>query len=136
MSTHYSNSQHGSSQVSNFDVIPFDMIWEYINNPIDSQIEEHIRSQIEEQDRHQQQRFSRRYIGRNHEDAENRLRAYYFSENPMYTDLQFRRRYRMRKHLFERIVQTLGEWSPVFRQRSDAFGKVGFSPILKCTATL
>jgi hypothetical protein len=38
MSTHYSNSQHGSSQVSNFDVIPFDMIWEYINDPIDSQI--------------------------------------------------------------------------------------------------
>jgi hypothetical protein len=57
MSTHYSNSQHGSSQVSNFDVIPFDMIWEYINDPIDSQIEEQIQSQIEEQERHQQQRF-------------------------------------------------------------------------------
>jgi hypothetical protein len=42
----------------------------------------------------------------------------------------------MRKHLFERIVQTLGEWSLVFRQRSDAFGKVGFSPILKCTIAL
>jgi hypothetical protein len=42
----------------------------------------------------------------------------------------------MRKHLFEHIVQTLGERSPVFRQRSDAFSKIGFSPILKCTTTL
>ena len=62
--------------------------------------------------------------------------AYYFSEDPMYTDDQFCRRYRMKKHLFHRIVQTLGDWCPVFQQRTDAFGKVGFSPLLKCTAAL
>ena len=42
----------------------------------------------------------------------------------------------MKKHLFHRIVQTLDDWSPVFQQRTDAFGKVGFSPLLKCTAAL
>jgi hypothetical protein len=42
----------------------------------------------------------------------------------------------MRKHLFLRIVQALGHWSPYFRLRRDAFGKVGLSPIMKCTAAL
>ena len=42
----------------------------------------------------------------------------------------------MRRHLFEHIVYTLGEWSPYFRQRKDAFGKLGFSPLLKCTAAM
>ncbi len=42
----------------------------------------------------------------------------------------------MKKHLFLHIVQTLSHWSPVFQQRKDAFGKVGFSPLLKCTAAL
>ena len=134
-----SNSHHDSSQVSNYDVIPFDLIWDYINDPIEARIEEQIRSQIEEQQRgtsNQHRRFPRRYIRRDREDAERRLMAYYFSEDPMYTDDQFRRRYRMKKHLFHRIVQTLGDWSPVFQQRTDAFGKVGFSPLLKCTAAL
>ncbi|XP_066166005.1 protein ALP1-like [Oryza sativa Japonica Group] len=54
----------------------------------------------------------------------------------MYNDTQFRWRYRMKKHLFLHIVQTLSHWSPVFQQRKDAFGKVGFSPLLKCTAAL
>ena len=134
-----SNSHHDSSQVSNYDVIPFDLIWDYINDPVEAQIEEQIRSQIEEQQRgtsNQHRRFPRRYIRRDREDAERRLMSYYFSEDPMYTDDQFCRRYRMKKHLFHRIVQTLGDWSPVFQQRTDAFGKVGFSPLLKCTAAL
>jgi hypothetical protein len=42
----------------------------------------------------------------------------------------------MRKHLFLHIVQTLSDWSPVFQQRRDAFGKLGFSLLLKCTAAL
>jgi len=42
----------------------------------------------------------------------------------------------MRRHLFEHIVYTLGEWSPYFRQRKDAFGKLDFSPLLKCTAAM
>jgi hypothetical protein len=42
----------------------------------------------------------------------------------------------MRKHLFLHIVRTLSDWSPVFQQRRDAFGKLGFSLLLKCTAAL
>uniref|UniRef100_A0A0A9BQ78 Uncharacterized protein n=1 Tax=Arundo donax TaxID=35708 RepID=A0A0A9BQ78_ARUDO len=42
----------------------------------------------------------------------------------------------MRKHLFLRIVEALGVWSPYFRLRRDAFGKVGLSPLQKCTAAI
>ena len=54
----------------------------------------------------------------------------------MYTDYHFRRRYHMRKGMFSRIAQALGRWSPYFCLRRDAFGKVGLSPIMKCTAAL
>jgi hypothetical protein len=61
--------------------------------------------------------YTRRYINRDHEDDHNRLFAKYFSDSPLYTNEQFRRRFRMRKHLFLRIVEALGDWSPYFRLR-------------------
>ena len=42
----------------------------------------------------------------------------------------------MRRHLFLQIVQALSDWSPYFRQRSDAAGKLGFSPLHKCTIAM
>ena len=42
----------------------------------------------------------------------------------------------MRKQLFLRIVEALNVWSPYFRLRRDAFGKVGLSPLQKCTAAI
>jgi hypothetical protein len=64
------------------------------------------------------------------------LFAKYFSENPLYTNDQFRMRFRMRKHLFLHIVEAFGNWSPYFRLRRDAFGKVGLSPLQKCTVAI
>lgn len=84
----------------------------------------------------QHRKKPRRYVDRDREAAEKKLMADYFSENPLYSGKQFRRRFRMRRDLFHRIVQTLSDWSPYFRQRSDAFGKVGFSPLHKCTAAM
>ena len=43
--------------------------------------------------------YTRRYINRDHEEDHNRLFAKYFSDSPLYTDEQFRRRFRMRKQL-------------------------------------
>ncbi|EEE50942.1 hypothetical protein OsJ_31489 [Oryza sativa Japonica Group] len=80
--------------------------------------------------------YTRRYINRDHQDDHNRLFAKYYSANPLYTDNQFRRRFRMRKHLFLHIVEALGVWSPYFCLRRDAFGKVGLSPLQKCTAAI
>ena len=114
-------------------------IWDFMNDPVEAQIEAQIRAQIESQHigmSTPNQRFHRRYIERGREGARDRLMSDYFSENPVYNDFQFRRRYRMKRHLFLKIVQTLSEWSPYFVQRSDAFGKVGFSPLHKCTVAM
>ena len=46
-----------------------------------------------------------------HED----IVANYFSDDPIYTDRQFRQRFRMTKSLFLQIVSALGDWSPYFK---------------------
>jgi hypothetical protein len=79
---------------------------------------------------------TRRYINRDHEGAHARLLADYFGENPLYSDAMFRRRFRMRRHVFLRIVNDLGVWSSYFTQRVDCTGRLGFSPLQKCTAAI
>ncbi|CAO2204234.1 unnamed protein product [Urochloa humidicola] len=78
----------------------------------------------------------RRYILRNREAAHDELVANYFSANPVYTDEMFRRRFRMTKPLFLRIVHELTEWSPYFSQRLDATGRNSLSPLQKCTTAI
>ncbi|KAI4979066.1 hypothetical protein ZWY2020_015819 [Hordeum vulgare] len=78
----------------------------------------------------------RRFIPRNHAEGHNRLVANYFSENPLYTEQMFRRRFRMRKPLFLRIVSALGDWSSYFTNRVDATNGEGLSPLQKCTTAI
>ncbi|XP_020406741.1 uncharacterized protein [Zea mays] len=42
-------------------------------------------------------------IHRDYMSGDARIRADYFGAEPMYTDAQFRRRFRMRRHVFERL---------------------------------
>jgi hypothetical protein len=76
---------------------------------------------------------SRKYIERNREEGHEQLVADYFAEHPIYTDKQFRTRYRMRRPLFLRIVHALGEWSPYFTERRDGLNRQGLTPLQKCT---
>jgi hypothetical protein len=69
-----------------------------------------------ESSRHRRHSGPRRYIPRNREAGHEDLVANYFSANPIYTDEMFRRRFRMNKPLFLRIVHTLSDWSPYFTQ--------------------
>ncbi|XP_039827103.1 putative nuclease HARBI1 [Panicum virgatum] len=121
------------------------LMWELTNDPLEAEIQAEIDEEIEEEIEASiqvdlatasNQPTKKKYIDRNREDANKRLEADYFCSNPVYTDAQFQRRFMMRMHIFLRIVQILGEWSPYFRQRRDAFGKKGFSPLLKCTAAM
>ncbi|CAM8906118.1 unnamed protein product [Rhodiola kirilowii] len=48
----------------------------------------------------------------------------------------FRRRYRMQKHVFLRIVGDLSSRDNYFTQRVDGFGKEGISPLAKCTTAM
>ena len=42
----------------------------------------------------------------------------------------------MRRHVFLRIVEALGNHDEYFQIRSDAVGRMGLSPLQKCTAAL
>ncbi|XP_033140578.1 putative nuclease HARBI1 isoform X1 [Brassica rapa] len=78
----------------------------------------------------------RAYIERNREAGHNRLWNDYFTENPTYEAHFFRRRFRMNKELFMRIVYGLSQNVPFFQQRRDATGRLGLSPLQKCTAAI
>ncbi|XP_057432130.1 uncharacterized protein LOC130724877 [Lotus japonicus] len=81
-------------------------------------------------------RRQRSHIERNREEGHVRLWNDYFSTNPVYTEEQFRRRYRMRKHVFLRIVEAISNTDDYFQMRNDATGRMGLSPLQKCTAAI
>ncbi|XP_021762525.1 putative nuclease HARBI1 [Chenopodium quinoa] len=60
----------------------------------------------------------------------------YFASNAVYNDNQFRRRFCMRRSLFCRIMKKVVEGDQFFQQRRNAAGKLGLSPLQKCTATI
>ncbi|XP_010451370.1 PREDICTED: uncharacterized protein LOC104733493 [Camelina sativa] len=76
------------------------------------------------------------YIPRNREEGHNNLWNDYFSDTPTYPDYLFRRRFRMHRPLFMRIVQRLSTEVEYFRQSQDATGRASVSPIQKCTAAI
>jgi hypothetical protein len=78
----------------------------------------------------------RRYVDRPYAESEQGLMNDYFVDDPVYNEEMFRRRFRMRKHLFLRIVQALGEWDIYFTLRMDALNRLGLSPIKKCMAAI
>lgn len=81
-------------------------------------------------------RRTRKHLKRDREGGHVRLFKDYFSAEPVYPDNIFRRRFRMRKELFLRIVEALENHSQYFQWRVDAIGKKGLSPLQKCTAAI
>jgi hypothetical protein len=81
-------------------------------------------------------RRRRSVVGRNHIQR-NRLLGHeqlmedYFAEVPTYPPHLFRRRYRMRRSLFVRIVKACEANSNYFKQRRNAAGVMGFSAFQK-----
>lgn len=57
-------------------------------------------------------------------------------EGSLYNQKQFRRRFRMPKHLFEKVVQDLENHDTFFKQKRDATGKMGASCLQKCTSAI
>ncbi|KAJ9566890.1 hypothetical protein OSB04_002856 [Centaurea solstitialis] len=73
---------------------------------------------------------------RDREEGHDKLFADYFSDNPVYNDNDFSRRFRMTRRLFQRIVGDLENEFDFFKQQWDARGVKGFSPIQKCTSAI
>ncbi|KAI3520786.1 hypothetical protein L1887_10238 [Cichorium endivia] len=74
-------------------------------------------------------------LRREREDGHERLINDYFVDDAVYAS-KFRRRFRMEKPLFLRIVGDLEARFSYFQQRWDARGVKGFTPIQKCTAAI
>lgn len=71
-------------------------------------------------------------LPRDFDEAESRFERMYFSENPLFDDEKFRRRFRVSKSLFKRIISQIAESEEIFfHRRQDALGKPGIAPVLK-----
>ncbi|GJT07948.1 putative nuclease HARBI1 isoform X2 [Tanacetum coccineum] len=110
-----------------------EFIIEELNDDTFSQLllmlaEKELRDEVE--------RSSRLRIERGREDGHRRLVADYFCDEPVFPPCKFRRRFRMNKVLFMNTVDALSGHYDYFKQRHDAIGIKGLSPIQKCTAAI
>ena len=60
----------------------------------------------------------------------------YFADAPLHDDKVFRRRYRMSRKLFLRIVNSIREFDSYFKCKNDCTNKFGFTSIQKCTTAM
>ncbi|XP_057248858.1 uncharacterized protein LOC130590439 [Beta vulgaris subsp. vulgaris] len=77
-------------------------------------------------------RKKRCYTERKCEEGHERIWNDYFSSNPVHNARQFRRRFRLIKELFLRIVNALKNHSDYVTQRFYALGRSSLSPLQKC----
>ena len=73
---------------------------------------------------------------RNFEDGYQRIYRDYFADSPCFSSSLFRRRFRMRRELFLRILEGVREQDPWFEQKTDAIGKKGMHPLQKVVAAI
>ncbi|KAI3716689.1 hypothetical protein L1987_67738 [Smallanthus sonchifolius] len=83
----------------------------------------------------------RKEINRDRKDADACLWNDYFAPTPVFDETFFRRRFRMRVSLFNRIVAGISEVGKsehykYFTQRYDVVGRKGLSPRQKCTSAI
>ncbi|GJV33586.1 ALP1-like protein isoform X1 [Tanacetum coccineum] len=81
-------------------------------------------------------RVTRNHITRDRYGAHERLVAAFFSEEPMYDEVKFRKTFRMARPLFNEIVTAVIDHDPFFRNNIDCTGKEGISGLLKCTSSI
>ena len=74
-----------------------------------------------------------RTVNRGRVEGHERLYRDYFATPCVYEGF-FRRRFRMSRHLFLRIVNEVEQYDPYFIQRTDAVGVLGLSSLQKITA--
>ncbi|GJW08034.1 ALP1-like protein [Tanacetum coccineum] len=81
-------------------------------------------------------RQKRTNINRDYYGAHERLVAAYFSDNLMFPASLFEDRFRMGRSLFTGIVEEVTLHCAFFREKEDCTGKLGISPLIKCTSTI
>ncbi|XP_021769740.1 uncharacterized protein LOC110733980 [Chenopodium quinoa] len=132
-----------SSSSTSSDEIYDSMLLDFIEENRQQQVIEDavtyvINTDVEEQEVRgsRRKKMSRWIVPRDREGAHDRLVTDYFSDHPLYGDEKFRRRFRMRKPLFMKIVNTLSATDRFFQQHPDATMRLGASGIQKYTAAM
>ncbi|RWR85040.1 putative nuclease HARBI1 [Cinnamomum micranthum f. kanehirae] len=122
-----------------------DELWHtVINSDSDEELQMLCRAALEEESENLRRRTrvhrgfiqGHAVIHRGRISRHHRLYNDYFSENPVYTPSQFRRRFRMRKPLFLRIVNVVEAHDPYFQQKRNCAGSLGLSALQKVTAAV
>ena len=73
-------------------------------------------------------------INRDRENAScNLFNDSFFSDNPLFNGMTFRRRFQMIRSLFMRIYEAIQRYDSYFIQRKDGVGKFGLSGLQKVT---
>ncbi|KAK1627356.1 hypothetical protein QYE76_001671 [Lolium multiflorum] len=75
-------------------------------------------------------------LDRKRERGHDQLYNDYFQPNPLFVPHLFRRRFRMNRPLFRRIMDGVKIYDDYFCAKVDALGKVGLSSYQKCTAAI
>ncbi|XP_040374565.1 uncharacterized protein LOC112198736 [Rosa chinensis] len=78
----------------------------------------------------------RQYIARDREAMNRRLKDLYFTSPCRFQGDIFRRRYRMRPHVFDQMMHDVANHDPYFVQTDDASGRVGLSTEQKLTCAM
>ena len=82
------------------------------------------------------ERVPRNFIDIHREEGQDLLWNDYFSDTPTYPHNVFRRRFRMNRTLFMRIVHRLSTKVRYFEERVDATGRSSLTALQKCTAAI
>ena len=117
-----------SSSQSDDDVFT-ELLWEYI-------CEEDDEFQSSQQKRRKVVLYRRPNIFRDFAAGHARIFGDYFAHDPVYSPNIFRRRFRMRKCLFQRICRRILQKDDFFKQRKDATGLLGATSLQKFTAAI
>ena len=105
---------------------------DYVND----YVEDYVNDYVQNFDEEPKERKQRIYMERHREDGHQMLWNDYFCETPTYNVQLFRRRFRMNKSLFLRIVNRLTTNIPYFQQGKDCTGRSSLTPLQKCTAAI
>ena len=68
-------------------------------------------------------------LKRDYGEANRKIAEQYFGDYPIYGSRLFRRRFRMRRKLFERTMADVTKFEPKFEQRYDAAQRPGLRPL-------
>ncbi|XP_021737150.1 uncharacterized protein LOC110703665 [Chenopodium quinoa] len=122
-------SSSSSSSSSSTDDIYDQMVMNFINESHRLQVMQNavlvaVNNSVQ-QNEHKRQRKRRITVPRYREAAHDNLVSDYFSDQPVYDETTFRRRFCMRRPLFLRIVNTLSATNRYFQQHPDATMRLG-----------